>query len=180
MTTRSSLTNSTAPTALRVPMRAIGYIGPRKFSRLVLTYRGSVEAIDRTAAQVAGKEGRPAKVVDIFSDEELVDGQTWSGANKMAAAIEAGGIDLLVVTELAHLVRSARKLIAFTAFLSGHGTRLVALREHLDTGSMTPDALAEFARKRFPPAPVPATANTVPAVLDINKDGFRLLEVGDR
>lgn len=165
-------------------MRAVGYIGPRKFSQLMLTHRKSVEAIELLAAQVARQEDRQAKVVAFFHDESLLDGQTWVGANDTIAAIEKGGIDFLVVTELAHLVRSARKLTAFTAFLGKHGTRLLTLREHLDTGSMTPDAIEEFARKTFPSAgDADAAANAAgdadPAILDINKYGYRLLEVSD-
>lgn len=181
----SSQPSPNVPSVPRVPMRAVGYIGPRKFSHLILTDRGSVEAIERLAVQIARKEDRQAKVVAFFYDQDLVDGQTWSGAKEMVAAIEKGGIDFLVVTELAHLVRSARKLTAFTAFLSKHGTRLLTLGEHLDTGSMTPDALEEFARKTFPSAADVADSagdvadGAAPAVLDINEFGYRLLEVSD-
>lgn len=160
-------------------MRAVGYIGPRKFSHYKLSYRSAVETLELFAAQVARKEGRSAKVVKIFCDEDRLDGQTWFGANDTIVAIEKGGIDFLVVTELAHLVRSARKFTAFTAFLSKHGTRLLALREHLDTGSMTPHALEEFTRKAFPSTPADAAPDAPPAILDINKHGYRLLEVDD-
>ncbi len=161
-----------------VPLRALGYIGPPKFSRLNLRYHDAVEALERFAAQIARKEGRAANLAEVFHDEELVDGQTWFGVEGVLAAVKEGTVDLLVVLELAHLVRSARKFTAFTSFLRQHGTRLLALRDHLDTGALSPDALAEFAQRNFPSVsdPTPVVPPAAPALLDINTDGFRLLE----
>lgn len=137
------------PADPKPPLRVIGYVGPRTRGQYNLPFRNHAEAIRSLARTTARKEGREAVVLEIFGDEPLVGGQTWTGTDRMLDRIKASGVDALAVSELAHLVRSGTKFLALCRFLSEHGVRLLALVEHLDTAHLDEAALAEYAHTAF-------------------------------
>lgn len=129
--------------------RVIGYVSPRGLGGHKLTFSVAAQGIKWLVDGVARREGRTAVIEEIFHDEPLSEGQTWGGAEQMTHRLKGGGVDALVVCTLAHLVRSPAKFLKLCEFLSTYRVRLLTVVEHLDTAKLSPEDVAEYARKAF-------------------------------